>query len=183
MQGIGLFETMRAYDGRIFRLQQHLGRLVDSARELGWMVMPDLDDSRRQRAASTVGQHRADTRVRLTLTNGLAARQGREYSRLTGRGHTSLLEKYPDECYTKGVTDVVVSDYRQSGHDPTAGHKTTSYLAAGLAPTGATRSAFEALWFTPDTNYLAEAAISSVFVVARRAVADAAARTHQCCRG
>ena len=44
MQGIGLFETMRAYSGSVFRLQQHLDRLAASAKELGWAVVPDIGE-------------------------------------------------------------------------------------------------------------------------------------------
>lgn len=164
MQGIGLFETMRAYDGRVFRLQQHLGRLVDSARELGWTVIPDLGDLTENVQQVLLASAGADTRVRLTVTTGSLHASAEETPRLTVVATAAPLEKYPDECYTKGVT-VVVSDYRQSGHDPTAGHKTTSYFGRLASLRRAhVRSAFEALWFTPD-DYLAEAAISTVFVV------------------
>lgn len=164
MQGIGLFETMRAYDGRAFRLQRHLDRLLDSARELGWAVIPDPDDlveNVQQVLSASAG---ADARVRLTVTTGSLHAGPEDAPRLTIVATAAPLEKYPDECYTKGVT-VVVADYRQSGHDPTAGHKTTSYFSrlASLRRAHA-RSAFETLWFTPD-DYLAEAAISLVFVV------------------
>ena len=46
MQGIGLFETMRAYNGQVFRLDRHLDRLLGSARKLGWSVLPDADELR-----------------------------------------------------------------------------------------------------------------------------------------
>ncbi len=73
-------------------------------------------------------------------------------------------EKYPDECYLKGIT-VVVADCRQSRTDPTVGHKTTSYFArlASLRAAHA-NGAMEALWFTPE-GHLAEGAISNVFAV------------------
>ena len=35
LYGFGLFETMRAYKGRVFRLDKHLNRLLCSAEELG----------------------------------------------------------------------------------------------------------------------------------------------------
>ncbi len=164
MQGIGLFETMRAYEGRVFRLQPHLDRLVQSARTLGWTVLPDTET-----LAANVHQvlspfAGADARVRLTVTTGSLHAAAGDTPELTIVAAAAPAEKYPDECYTRGVT-AVVSDCRQCRSDPTAGHKTTSYFARLASLRAAHRqSAFEALWFTPD-GFLAEGAISSVFVV------------------
>ncbi|MCX6003882.1 MAG: aminotransferase class IV, partial [Chloroflexi bacterium] len=36
--GYGLYETMRAYNGKVFRLDNHLNRLADSAKTLGIQV-------------------------------------------------------------------------------------------------------------------------------------------------
>ena len=38
LYGYGLFETMRAYGGRVFRLERHLERLASSAATLGIVV-------------------------------------------------------------------------------------------------------------------------------------------------
>lgn len=164
MQGIGLFETMRAYDGRVFRLRQHIDRLVNSARTLRWTVLPDpaeLNDNIRQ-VLSAGGD--ADARVRLTVTTGSLHAEAGDTPRLTIVATASPAAKYPDEYYTKGVT-VVVSACRQNPSNPTVGHKTTSYFArlASLRVAYA-EAAFEALWFTPE-GYLAEGSISNVFVV------------------
>jgi branched-chain amino acid aminotransferase len=164
MQGIGLFETMRAYGGQVFRVKQHLERLVDSARRLGWTVMPDAADLRENIEQVVGATEHEDSRVRLTVTTGTLRPTEQETPELTVVATASAGVQYPRECYVRGVT-VLVSDYRQGRHDPTAGHKTTSYFArlASLREAHA-RGAFEALWFTPD-DYLAEGAISSVFVV------------------
>jgi branched-chain amino acid aminotransferase len=164
MQGIGLFETMRAYQGRIFRLQPHVDRLIQSARTLGWTVIPNADellDNVHQVLSPFAG---TDARVRLTVTTGSLHVEAADLPRLTIVATAATADKYPDEVYTRGVT-AIVSDCRQSRHDPTAGHKTTSYFAR-LASLRAAhlQSAFEALWFTPE-GLLAEGAISSVFVV------------------
>ncbi len=164
MQGIGLFETMRCYDGHVFRLERHLDRLANSARALGWTVIPQKDelaDNVRQVISPFAG---TDARVRLTVTTGSLHVTEQEPVRLTVVATAAPAEKYPDTFYTRGVT-VTVSDCRQSRGDPTAGHKTTSYFArlASLRAAHA-QSAFETLWFTPD-NFLAEGAISSVFIV------------------
>jgi branched-subunit amino acid aminotransferase/4-amino-4-deoxychorismate lyase len=165
MQGIGLFETLRSYRGHAFRLQQHIDRLICSARALGWQTLPDpeaLGDSV-QRVIDAVESDEA--RVRLTVSTGsLRAAAGDGPPELTVVASASPGGKYPAELYRKGVT-VIVSRWRQSRFDPTVGHKTTSYFPrlASLREAHA-RSAFEALWLTPEGK-VAEGAISSVFAV------------------
>jgi branched-subunit amino acid aminotransferase/4-amino-4-deoxychorismate lyase len=164
MQGVGLFETLRAYAGRAFRLDRHLARLINSARQLGWTVLPDEDDLRENVEQVVGATEQEDARVRLTVTTGTLRPTEQDTPELTVVATASPGAKYPPECYIQGVT-VLVSDYRQGQHDPTAGHKTTSYFSrlASLREAHA-QGAFEALWFTYD-QHLAEGAISSVFIV------------------
>jgi len=163
MQGIGLFETMRAYGGRVFRLERHLDRLIQSARRLGWAVAPDADELRDNVDQVVSATEHEDARVRLTVTTGSLRAGQDEPPKLTIIASAAPGGRYPDECYRKGVT-VLFSPYRQGTHDPTTGHKTTSYFArlASLREAHA-HGAFEALWFTYD-GHLAEGAISSVFL-------------------
>lgn len=164
MQGVGLFETMRAYHGRVFRLAQHVQRLARSAQALRWTVPPDVG-----RMTTCVEQvvgatEQADARVRLTVTTGTLRPTDQEQPELTIVASATPGMQYPPETYAKGVT-VVLSSCRQNPFDPTTGHKTTSYFArlAALREAHA-RGAFEALWFTREGR-LAEGSISSVFAV------------------
>jgi len=164
MQGIGLFETMRAYGGRVFRLDRHLDRMIQSARRLGWSVVPDAEALRDNVEQVVSATEHDETRVRLTVTTGSLRPAESEQPELTVIASASPGARYPEECYRKGVT-VLFSPYRQGTHDPTTGHKTTSYFGrlASLREAHAA-GAFEALWFTHE-GYLAEGAISSVFLV------------------
>lgn len=164
MQGIGLFETMRAYGGHVFRLQRHLDRLVNSARTLGWTAPPDVEelaDNVRQVVAAT---RSISARVRLTVTTGSLHAGASDIPALTIVATAAPGEQYPPECYTRGVT-VLPSECVQSGGDPTAGHKTTSYFGrlASLRLAHA-QGAMEVLWLTPE-GHVAEGAISNIFAV------------------
>ncbi len=163
MQGVGLFETMRIYNGQVFRLERHLDRLVASAEKLGWTVLPIVDELRHNVRQVVAATEQSEAHARLTVTTG-SLRAAADVTQLTIVATASAGSKYPPEFYQKGVS-VVISEHRQSRSDPTAGHKTTSYFArlASLREAHAAR-AIEALWLTDD-NYLAEGAISSVFLV------------------
>ncbi|MCH7871389.1 MAG: aminotransferase class IV [Planctomycetes bacterium] len=164
-QGIGLFETMRSYDGVVFRMERHLDRLRESAQILGWAVLPTIGQMWVAATKVVSALPGAETaRVRLTVTTGSLREVAGDEPKLTVVATAAVGGDYPAEFYVKGVS-VAISKYRQSRRDPTAGHKTTSYFArlAALREAHAA-GAIEALWFTDD-NMLAEGSISSVFIV------------------
>lgn len=164
-QGIGLFETMRAYNGVVFRLHEHLERLRTSARALGWSVIPEIDELRESISTVVHAMGSEDGRVRLTVTTGSLRAAVPDAPRLTTVTTAATDGGYPAEMYRKGVT-AILSPYEQSGaSDPTLGHKTTSYFSR-LASLRAAHSqqAFECLWRTPRGD-IAEGAISNVFIV------------------
>jgi len=163
LYGAGLFETMRAYNGVVFALKDHLDRLFFSCAALAinntYGKKYIADAIYRLLAANKL----KDARLRLTLTSGpVSASQERHQA--TVLITATKLMPYPVEFYEKGVL-VVLSPFRQNPADPTYGHKTTSYFARMTALRLAhQKRAAEALWFTVD-NRLAEGCISNVFLV------------------
>lgn len=162
LYGIGLFETLRAVGGRVFRLEDHLRRLNTSAAALGLrnrytdeQILTAID---RLLAANAL----TDARLRLSLSNGPIQPDGEPSSNLLITA--SAFAPYPPEYYAKGVR-VILTDFRQNPKDPYCGHKTTCYgprlTALRIAHE---KLAAEALWFTTE-NALAEGCISNVFLV------------------
>lgn len=161
LYGMGLFETMRAANGKVFRLDDHIERLFASAAKLN--IKHELTKETIEKAVSQVlsANSLADARLRLTLTAGA---MGEETNRATLLITATDFTPYPPEYYKNGVR-VTLCDFRQTGADPLCGHKTTNYFARLLALRKAhEKKAAEALWFTAD-NRLAEGCISNVFIV------------------
>ncbi|MBN1344768.1 MAG: aminotransferase class IV [Phycisphaerae bacterium] len=173
LHGAGLFETMRAYGGVIFRLRDHLARLAASAEALS---MFDLDEQSQQVIAEGLTELIArnslsEARVRLTITTGdlRQATTDDRPSKLTILATAARLVPYPAELYAQGMT-VLISVHKQSRLDPTCGFKTLSYLPRLISLREAqARGCGEALWFTHE-NLLAEGAISNVFIVSHGVV-------------
>jgi branched-subunit amino acid aminotransferase/4-amino-4-deoxychorismate lyase len=165
LHGAGLFETMRAENGRIFRLESHMERLMRSAAKLLRPVdreqLPGESDFRTLLERNEL----TTARVRLTVSAGsMRAEPEADEPGLTVCVTASELLPYPDKLYETGI-DVVLADFRQSPSDPLAGHKTTSYLPRLLALRKAQRvRCMEAIWFTTN-NHLAEGSISNVFII------------------
>ena len=70
LYGEGLFETMRAYRGRVFRLSQHLDRLFAGAQELDLIPPPREYMTKAVEEALAAGSL-TDASVRLTVTPGI----------------------------------------------------------------------------------------------------------------
>lgn len=162
LYGMGLFETMRAVNGRVFRLDDHLNRMIASARALSIPFGYTPDEIAAATEQVLQANSLTDARMRMTLSSGpLTDPENHKGTLLIT---ATRFVPYPTEYYDKGVR-VVLTEYRQNPNDPTCGHKTTSYAARLIALRQAhEKLAAESLWFTPD-NYLAEGSISNVFMV------------------
>lgn len=172
LHGAGLFETMRADHGVIFRLNAHLDRLLNSAEKLGLPIeRPDLPLPKDFHELLRVNEL-STARIRMTVTVGsmLASATDDDRPTLTVCATATDLPPYPAELFAHGMS-VMITTFTQSTLDPLAGHKTIAYLPRLLALRNARKfNCGEALWFTPQ-NYLAEGCISNVFVVKDGALA------------
>jgi branched-chain amino acid aminotransferase len=163
LYGAGLFETMRAYNSIVFRLDDHLDRLLTSAKTL--FIEHSYNKEYLIETVNKVieANNLTDARIRLTLSAG-AILQAQAKPNPTLLVTATKLQPYPAEYYKKGVL-VVLCPTRQNITDSACGHKTTSYLSRMLALKQAhEKKAAEALWFTIDGR-LAEGCISNVFLV------------------
>ena len=162
LHGVGLFETLRAYDGRAFAMDRHIARMKASAEKLNMPVLEQIE-----RVPDAVEQvmeanRLRNARVRFTVTPPGQMEPADEPTLLVAGQETG---GYPQELYERGMAVYACTDYRQSRQDPLAGHKTTSYFSRLLVlRDGQDRACGEALWFTPE-NCLAEGSISNVFIV------------------
>jgi branched-chain amino acid aminotransferase len=163
LYGMGLFETMRSYNGVVFCLKDHLDRLFFSAAALSIENTYDRKYITDAIYKLLKANKLTDARLRLTLTSGPMSKS-EEQRRATLLITATKLQPYPPEYYKNGVL-VVLCPFRQNITEPIYGHKTINYLSRMIALDFAHRKkAAEALWFTVD-NRLAEGCISNVFLV------------------
>ena len=161
LYGAGLFETMRASNGVVFALDDHLDRLFASGEKLKINIRGDKKFVADAVYETLNVNELKEARIRLTATSGAMNAEKSEPTLLITAVN---FEPYPKSYYDKGII-VMLNSYRQNPADVLAGHKTTSYFsrisALGLAHQ---KRAAEALWFTIDGR-LAEGCVSNVFIV------------------
>ena len=163
LHGAALFETMRAYAGKVYRLDQHLERLVRSAKVLSIPLTVDEDFLRHAVEQTLQANGLSEARLRLTLSRGDLRRSPDHTQAATLVITASAMTPYSAEFYQKGMT-VVLSDVKLNSSDPLARHKSSNYLSRLLVLGKAQQlGAGEALWFT-ELNQLGEGCICNVFL-------------------
>ena len=165
LYGDGLFETIRAYGGVPFLLEEHLDRLGRSATELG-IAVPDRDEIAGAVHKLITANKLGDVYVRITLSRGIhdGALAPDKPMPPTLVIDARLLHPYPDELYRRGAR-VTVSSYRHDSGSPLRRHKTTSYLLSVLARQEAARQGADEAVLLDHAGHVAEGSVSSVFIV------------------
>src|ERR1700759_3766246 len=109
--GDAVWEGLRLYNGRIFKLHEHLERLQRSARAVSFEEIPPrekiIDEIKRTLAANKM---RDGAHIRLTLTRGVKITSGMD-PRLNQSGPTLIvLGEVKDPVYgTAGITLITAS--------------------------------------------------------------------------
>jgi branched-chain amino acid aminotransferase len=160
--GDGLFETLRAYHGQPFALEEHLARLQASADFLGFAVprRPWQRDIRWLLEKNGLGK--TDAWVRITVTRGVSA-----------RGLLPPGRPRPTCFVMAGRVDPAIARVQRCGarvalvpfarHGFLAEHKGLSYLPGVLGKVIAARhQAFEGLFVNAD-GFITEGTTSNVF--------------------
>lgn len=167
LHAAGVFTTLRAQNGKIFRLDAHLARLRRSCEVL--FIPLQYRDAQLRKSLEELLQRNVltESRLRLTVTRGQARQDPLHGLSLRPNVFATAapLEPYPQEFYDRGMTVLVLDEQKLNPYDIQAGHKTLNYFSRLAALRDANqRSAGEALWFNVH-NYLQSGSISNVFVI------------------
>ncbi|MBI2891201.1 MAG: aminotransferase class IV [Nitrospirae bacterium] len=169
LYGDGVYDTLRVYEGRPFRLTDHLARLRDNLRRLDLPLrgLPDLVSVvtrliRLNRAPNAV--------VRVQITRGIqiAPPPAPRFGRPTVFVYLRRFGGYPPAFYQSGVR--VRIENLASAPAPRPKAKTTNFQVNILARLHAVRrGCFESVF--SSTGLLLEGSMSNVFLVRGRRIA------------
>jgi len=167
--GDAVWEGLRLYGGRIFRLEQHLDRLMHSAKALAFAQIPTreaiTEEIRRTLAANRMvdGVH-----IRLTLTRGVKITSGMD-PRLNTQGPTLIvLAEHKAPVYSKAGLSLVTSSVRRFPPDcldPKIHHN--NLIQSILAKIEANVSGADDAIMLDTRGFIAETNATHVFIVER----------------
>lgn len=163
LYGHGLFETMRAYNGRVFRLEKHLNRLRAAADYLHWPVLPTHAELKAAITSVLNSNQLTDASIRLTLSRGSGMPRP-DPSSCGQPAITVFASPLPSPLPPEGWCVATVTLQRNLS-SPLVRIKSANYLDNILAKSEAkAQGAQEALILNTD-GFVAEGSMSNLFFV------------------
>ena len=167
LYGDGVFEGIRAYNGRVFKLREHIDRLFASAKA----ILLDIPLSHAQICKATVDTIRAnklrDCYVRLIVTRGVGT-LGLNPNRCARPSVIIIADKiqlYPPALYRKGMEIVTVPTTRNLHSAVNPAIKSLNYLNNILAKIEANNAGVEEAIMLNAEGFVAECTGDNLFIV------------------
>jgi branched-chain amino acid aminotransferase len=166
--GDAVWEGLRLYDGRVYRMTAHLDRLRASALALGFASIPPHGEIVAQiRRTLEANRMRDGVHIRLTLTRGEKVTSGMD-PRLNQSGPTLIvLAEHKPPVYGTGGLSLITSAIRRPGPDvldPKIHH--ANLLPSILAKMQANAAGADDALMLDGRGFIAETNATHLFIVA-----------------
>ncbi len=167
LYGDGVFEGLRIYSGRIFRAQEHLDRLFESAKTI-FLDIPMSKEDIAQAMVQTVRANKLkDGYIRLIVTRGVGKLginpfQCREPQIII---IADLIELYPKRYYDNGLEIVTAATHRNYSEALNPRIKSLNYLNNILAKIDAIKAGVPEALMLNVHGYVSECSGDNIFIV------------------
>jgi branched-chain amino acid aminotransferase len=167
LYGDGVFEGIRIYNGRIFKLKEHIERLYASAHAID-LKPPLTQEELLQATVETVrANNLRDGYIRIVISRG-EGDLGLDPRKCPNPTVVIIADKiaiYPEEVYKKGMKIITVSTRRNSPQALNPNIKSLNYLNNILAKIEANRANVPEAIMLSIEGYVAEATGDNIFIV------------------
>jgi branched-chain amino acid aminotransferase len=167
LYGDGLFEGIRIYNGRVFKLEEHLNRLYGGAKALLLTIPIDYNQMKSAVLETVKRNELTDGYIRLVVTRGVGdlGLNPNKCPKATVVIIASTIKIYPDEIYQHGMKVVTVSTRRNLIEALNPRVKSLNYLNNIMATLEVNRTdAQEGLMLNAD-GYVTECIVDNFFLV------------------
>jgi branched-chain amino acid aminotransferase len=167
LYGDGVFEGIRAYNGRVFKLKEHIDRLFYSAKA----ILLDIPMGHAELMKATVDTCRQNNLregyIRLLVTRGIGT-LGLNPNRCK-RGSVIIIadkiQVYPEEMYANGMAIVTVPTVRNLHSALNPAIKSLNYLNNILAKIEANNAGVEEAIMLNSEGFVSECTADNLFLV------------------
>ncbi|PIQ91209.1 MAG: branched-chain amino acid aminotransferase [Candidatus Omnitrophica bacterium CG11_big_fil_rev_8_21_14_0_20_41_12] len=168
LYGDGVFEGIRSYNRRVFKLKEHIDRLFESAQS----IILKIPMSKEQIIKATIDTLKANkldnAYIRLIVTRGegdLGLDVGKCYKGATIIIIADRIALYPEKLYREGLTIVTVPTVRNLPEALNPQIKSLNYLNNILAKIEASNAGYDEAIMLDSLGYVAECTGDNIFVV------------------
>ncbi|MFZ3171794.1 MAG: branched-chain-amino-acid transaminase [Carboxydocellales bacterium] len=167
LYGDGVFEGIRAYHGRVFKLDAHLDRLYESAKSI-LLEIPNTKAEMKEIVLETMRRNNLrDGYIRLVVSRGKGdlGLDPRKCAKATVFCIGASIQLYPPEFYIKGLDVRTVATRRNVSEAVNPRVKSLNYLNNILAKIEANLAGIlEAVMINHD-GYVSEATGDNIFII------------------
>ncbi|MEA3305699.1 MAG: aminotransferase class IV [Candidatus Omnitrophota bacterium] len=167
LYGDGLFETMRSYDGKVFRLNRHLDRLYSSMKS--FKIRQRFSGKEMERVVYKLLDANSfkNAYIRITVTRGISCGGGLDISKneianvvITAKEYAPRPAKYYEEGIKAGMARL-----RKNSQSFSSNFKVLNYLDNIIARNEAIPGGFVETVFLNEFGYICEGSVSNIFMV------------------
>jgi branched-chain amino acid aminotransferase len=167
LYGDGVFEGIRAYNGRVFRLKEHIDRLFYSAKAI-LLTLPASHAEIMKAVVDSCRENKIrDGYIRLVVTRGVGT-LGLNPNRCQNPSVIVIADKiqlYPPELYERGMEIITVPTVRNLHSAVNPAIKSLNYLNNILAKIEANNGGCEEAIMLNAEGFVAECTGDNVFIV------------------
>lgn len=167
LYGDGVFEGIRAYNGRVFRLDEHLRRLHDSARAIRLTIPLSVGEIEEVVLDTLRKNHIRDGYVRLVVTRGVGdlGLNPERCPKATVFCIADTIALYPPRYYDEGLTVVTAATRRNAPDALNPRIKSLNYLNNILAILDGQAAGAQEVIMLSQEGYVVECSGDNIFLV------------------
>lgn len=169
LYGDGVFEGIRAYHGKVFRLTEHVERLYQSAKAI-WLEIPIPKDEMAAKIDEAVKHNKlteAYIRVVVTRGKGDLGLDPRKCPKPTIIIIADTIQLYPPEFYDKGLEVITAATPISHRENLNPRIKSLNYLAHILAKVEGIQAGVHEVVMLDHEGFVAECSGDNVFIVGK----------------
>lgn len=167
LYGDGVFEGIRAYAGRIFRLDEHLKRLYSSAHSLCIQIPIRFEEMREAHLEACRRNQIVDGYIRTVVSRGVGdlGLDPRKCPTPSVIIIADLIKLYPESAYQNGLSVIIASVRRPPAHCLDAKIKSLNYLNNIMGKIEANNAQVDEAVLLNVDGYVTECTAENIFVV------------------
>ncbi len=166
LYGDGVFEGIRAYNGKVFRLTEHIRRLYESAHSIMLKIPYSQEDMIKAVIDTVNANNLRDAYIRLVVTRGVGD-LGMDPLKCPKAQVIIIADKiviYPEELYEKGLNVITVATRRTSANALDPKIKSLNYLNNIHVKMEANRAGVLEALMLNDQGYILEGSADNIFI-------------------